>query len=205
MEHRNEVINTGNNFEQLIYKIVEEKCKKNCSFIVHLHKKYFSVERQDYIIPDITIEKIVDGEIFFIIVIECKDYAGSISVSEVEEFHAKLQQIGADNTKGVMVTCNGKYQKSAHKYAKSKGISLTIYDRCSNGFRAGMHIASMFELRRKKIFIYKIIGIIKSTLYLVMGILLFLVICITMPITYCIQLYKKRNDFEKIINDILDN
>lgn len=28
MEHRIEVTNTGSNFEQLIYKVVEEECKK---------------------------------------------------------------------------------------------------------------------------------------------------------------------------------
>lgn len=109
-----------------------------------------------------------------------------------------------------MVTCNGKYQKSAHKYAKSKGISLAVYNRCSNGFVAGVHLTPMSKYKkkkykRKKIFTYKIIEIIKSTLYLVMKILLILILCITMPITYCIQRYKRRNDFKKIINDILNN
>jgi hypothetical protein len=57
-------------------------------------------------------------------VIECKDYRGSIPVDDVEEFHAKLQQIGADNTKGMIFTRTGVYQKSAISYARSKGICL---------------------------------------------------------------------------------
>lgn len=120
-------INTGKKFEDVIFDFVKNKCKDNKNNIPYLHKKYFSVERQDYIIPDITIEKFINEQLFFVIVIECKDYKGSISVSEIEEFHSKLQQIGADNTKGILVTSNGKFQKSALNYAKSKGISLAVF------------------------------------------------------------------------------
>ena len=118
--------NTGSTFEQYIFEKVSEKCKQDNNIIPYLHKRYYSLDRQDYIIPDVTIEKIIDGHMFFVIVIECKDYDGYITVSEMEEFHSKLQQIGADNTKGVMVTRNGKFQKSAKNYAKSKGVSLAI-------------------------------------------------------------------------------
>lgn len=59
-----------------------------------------------------------------IIVIECKDYSNGIPVDDVEEFHAKLQQIGADNTKGIIITKNGCFQRSAVSYAESKGIAL---------------------------------------------------------------------------------
>ena len=59
-----------------------------------------------------------------IIIIECKDYSNSIPVDDVEEFHAKLQQVGADNTKGIIITQNGCFQKSALTYAESKGIAL---------------------------------------------------------------------------------
>lgn len=120
-------MNSGKEFEDMIFDFVKNKCKYNKNNIPYLHKKYFSKERQDYIIPDITIENFINEQLFFIIVIECKDYKGSISVSEIEEFHSKLQQIGADNTKGILVTSNGKFQKSSLNYAKSKGISLAIF------------------------------------------------------------------------------
>jgi hypothetical protein len=37
-------------------------------------------------------------------VFECKDYTGRVPVDDGEEFHAKLQQSGEDNTKGTFVT-----------------------------------------------------------------------------------------------------
>lgn len=55
---------------------------------------------------------------------ECKDYASSIPVDDLEEFHSKLEQIGADKTKGTMV-CRGAYQEGAVQYARSKGIGLS--------------------------------------------------------------------------------
>ena len=89
---------------------------------------YYSKDREDFIKVDISVEKYLgDKELVppsLIIVLECKDYKGYISVDEIEEFHAKLQQIGANNTKGIMVTSSGAFQKSAIKYAKSKGIGL---------------------------------------------------------------------------------
>jgi hypothetical protein len=44
-------------------------------------------------------------------------------VDDVEEFHSKLQQIGADRTKGAIIT-RGTYQESALNYAQSMGIGL---------------------------------------------------------------------------------
>lgn len=44
-------------------------------------------------------------------------------MDDIEEFHAKLEQIGADRTKGTVVT-TGKFQSGAVAYAKSKGIGL---------------------------------------------------------------------------------
>jgi hypothetical protein len=48
---------------------------------------------------------------------------GALSVNEVEEFHAKLQQIGEDKTKGTLVI-SGAMQRSSMAYADSKGIGV---------------------------------------------------------------------------------
>lgn len=91
-------------------------------------KKYYSRDREAYIQTDVSIEKYfsTQDEISpgLIIIIECKDYKDKVTIDDVEEFHAKLQQIGADNTKGMLISRNGKYQKSAINYAKAKGITL---------------------------------------------------------------------------------
>lgn len=105
-----EIKNTGVKFEEYIYNKVKRIIDENKSK-VYLYKKYYSSDRQDYITVDISIEKYVYDKLFSIIVIECKDYKSPLPVDDVEEFHAKLQQIGADNTKGVTVVSEGRFQK----------------------------------------------------------------------------------------------
>lgn len=127
-------INTGKDFENDVFDIIMNLITNN-KFLVSLpnvyvyqQKEYYSKDRESYIKVDISIEKhLGNKEVVppsLIIILECKDYKGFISVSEIEEFHSKLQQIGADNTKGIFVTRNGAFQKSALNYAKSKGIGL---------------------------------------------------------------------------------
>lgn len=88
-------------------------------------KSYYSRDRQSDITTDVSIEAFLPGrdEPTFVWVFECKDYTGRVPVDDVEEFHAKLQQIGADNTKGTFVT-SGALQEGALKYAESKKIGV---------------------------------------------------------------------------------
>jgi hypothetical protein len=55
--------------------------------------------------------------------IECKDYQHPLPVSEVEEFWAKLQQIGGVNVKGA-IAVTGTLQSGAMAFAESKGIDV---------------------------------------------------------------------------------
>lgn len=98
---------------------------------VYKKKSYYSKDRDSGIICDVTVEKYMgnpdeDHDLIpaIIVVIECKDYSNSIPVDDVEEFHTKLQQIGADNTKGIMITKNAAFQKGALNFAKSQHIAL---------------------------------------------------------------------------------
>lgn len=129
--------NTGKDFEDTVYGIIENLVKSNQfmlsePYVKILRKpKYYSKDRDANIICDISVEKYMEDpdrnsslRPAIIVVIECKDYAGSIPVDDVEEFHTKLQQIGADNTKGIMITHTGSFQKSALTFARSKGIAL---------------------------------------------------------------------------------
>lgn len=96
----------------------------NCK-IFH-HKKYFSKDRNADIITDVSIEVYYKGsnEPYLIWIWECKNYNNSIPIDDIEEFHAKLEQIGADKTKGTFITSNGCFQSSCFAYAQSKGIGL---------------------------------------------------------------------------------
>lgn len=129
--------NTGKKFEEEVYKMISEMVNKNEFMVsnpnVKLKRKprYYSKDRNTEIEFDISVEKYLTSpdenkgiKPSIIIVIECKDYSNGIPVDDVEEFHEKLQQIGADNTKGMMITKNGCFQRSALAYAESKGIAL---------------------------------------------------------------------------------
>lgn len=129
--------NTGASFEKKVYELISEIVKKN-EFIVSFPNvrirrkpRYYSKDREAEIEFDISVEKYLRNpdenenmKPSIIVIIECKDYSNSIPVDDVEEFHAKLQQIGADNTKGMMITQKGCFQRSALAYAESKGIAL---------------------------------------------------------------------------------
>lgn len=93
---------------------------------VFLNKKYFSKDRNKKIVTDVSIELIPPGtsQPSLVWIWECKDYSGAVRVNDIEEFHAKLEQIGSDKTKGTMIT-TGYYQESTIQYALSKGIGLT--------------------------------------------------------------------------------
>ncbi len=61
------------------------------------------------------------AEVLF--VVECKHYKNKVSVEDVEEFHSKLDDIGAH--KGIMITTVG-YQAGARKSAIGRGIALAL-------------------------------------------------------------------------------
>lgn len=129
--------NTGTAFEDKVFNIITDLVQSN-EFIVGepyvrvLRKaKYYSRDRDSYIQFEIAVEKYLKNPDIekslrpaIIVVVECKDYISSVPIDDVEEFHAKLQQVGADNTKGIIITRTGAFQKSALKYALSKGITL---------------------------------------------------------------------------------
>ena len=100
-------------------------CASPRSAKIFRKKAYYSRDRQAQIVTDVSIEAFLPERErpSLVWIFECKDYAGSIPVDDIEEFHAKLQQIGEDNTKGTFVT-SGALQRSALAYAQAKGIGV---------------------------------------------------------------------------------
>ncbi|GIA23454.1 restriction endonuclease [Vibrio cholerae] len=88
-------------------------------------KGYYSRDREKNIIVDISIELWPPGSNNYslLIVIECKSLGKSVPVDDIEEFKAKLDQIGGKNTKGIVVARNS-FQDGSQKYAKNQGIGL---------------------------------------------------------------------------------
>lgn len=131
----------GEIFEEAVYMgvkilISQRKFFVNAKYMRLFRKKgYYSIERKKNIITDISVEIYIKDPVKYmeikpsiVIVIECKDYSNALPVDDVEEFHAKLQQIGSDNTKGIIITRYSLYQESAVNYARSKGIMLMDWE-----------------------------------------------------------------------------
>jgi Restriction endonuclease len=121
----------GDTFEQRVFDALTDELKNErlCAAPKHarIHRKkaYHSRDRGSDIITDVSIEVFLPNRSrpSLIWIFECKDYSGSIPIDDVEEFHAKIQQISEDNTKGTIVT-SGALQRGARAYAKAKGIGI---------------------------------------------------------------------------------
>ena len=86
---------------------------------------YYSRDRKKNIIFDVSIEVCRKGSEnpHWIWIWECKNYSHKVPVDDIEEFHAKLNQVGADKTKGTVIS-PAEFDKGAYEFALSKGIGL---------------------------------------------------------------------------------
>ena len=124
-------MNTGKDFELKALEALTHALNTNSlgllpdSCKIFHRKGYYSRDRRSEIVTDISIELYLPGASTWSIlwVWECKDYQTRIPVDDVEEFWAKLNQIGGANVKGGIVT-SGVLQAGALNYAKSKGIAV---------------------------------------------------------------------------------
>jgi len=121
----------GTTYEQDVLKLVRDQLSRgNLAIDPNLcrvrHKpNYFSRDRGKDIIFDVSIEvsRKTATEPYWIWIWESKNYSHTVPVDDVEEFHAKLSQVGADRTKGSMITSVG-YDPGSVEFARSKGIGL---------------------------------------------------------------------------------
>ncbi|RJN38313.1 hypothetical protein D3X76_14045, partial [Acinetobacter baumannii] len=92
---------------------------------IYKQKKYYSKDREDYIIFDVAIEVFLfdQKEPYLVILIECKNYEKSVPVDDIEEFSTKVSQVGKHYTKAICITKNG-FQKGALNVAKNRKIGL---------------------------------------------------------------------------------
>lgn len=124
-------VSKGESFEERVYGALSEELRNERLCVVPKHaeifrkKAYYSRDREANIITDVSIEVFLPKKEHptLVWVFECKDYSGSVPAADIEEFHAKIQQIGEDNTKGTFVT-SGALQSGALTYAKSKKIGV---------------------------------------------------------------------------------
>ncbi len=89
-------------------------------------KAYYSKEQGGNITFDIAIEVYGEGsnEPFFIVLVECKNYSGSVPVGDVRNFSESVRQVGGH--KGIMIS-TGAFQKGALELCETKRIGVIRY------------------------------------------------------------------------------
>lgn len=133
MSKNTNTVSKGDKFESQVHDLIK-KLVENEEFIVSGKKSrvfwkkgYYSQARKKDIIFDISIETYLENakDYSSLIIIECKDYEGTVPVNDVEEFGSKLNQVGEHNTKGIIFTKTA-FQLGASNFAVSKGIGIAI-------------------------------------------------------------------------------
>jgi hypothetical protein len=109
---------TSHAYEQFTQRVMQSLL----DVVVHHQRVYTGRISQREIKVDVSFTyNVVGADLLFLV--ECKCYGHSVAVDEVEEFHSKIDDIGAH--KGIMVTTVG-FQEGAIKTARGRGIALAI-------------------------------------------------------------------------------
>ncbi|MGG5289160.1 ImmA/IrrE family metallo-endopeptidase [Pseudomonas shirazensis] len=121
----------GDLFEERVYDYLKRELEQGDLWFspkfsqIFRKKKYYSREREDFIVFDISIEvkRPELTEPSMIVLIECKHYGSTIPVNDVEEFCSKIVQVTGANVKGIFASASA-FQAGAFKFAKNKGVAL---------------------------------------------------------------------------------
>lgn len=124
----------GDKFEEQVFDFLSQEIahdrfyfRSDCCQIFR-KKGYFSSARESDIIFDIAIEVSMPGfdKPSILVLIECKNYSGTVSVDNIEEFGSKISQVSGFNAKGIFATTSA-FQSGTFSFARNKGFSLLRY------------------------------------------------------------------------------
>lgn len=140
----------GDDFElkslEIIKKAIEEgqlgHTGKYAKIYTKSDKGYYSEKRKKEIYFDLTIEIWPPNANRYVLIyiIECKNYENRVPVSDLEEFHNKIQQVSGVNVKGIFIT-NSPLQEGAYNYAESIGM-MVIQGESSEKYNIILHKSS---------------------------------------------------------------
>ena len=109
---------TSDDYEKFIQQVMASLV----GVTVHHQRVYTGRVSQRDIKIDVSFNYDIAGaDLLFLV--ECKCYGHSVPVDDVEEFHSKIDDIGAH--KGIMITTVG-FQEGAIKTARGRGIALAL-------------------------------------------------------------------------------
>ena len=112
---------TSDDYERFVQNVMRELVRDSVD-VRHQHTYVGKVSGRK-IKVDVSFEIILAGGAKILVLVECKHYSHTVEVSDIEEFHSKIDDIGAH--KGIMVTTEG-YQSGTKAVAKGREIALAL-------------------------------------------------------------------------------
>jgi len=111
--------NASQDYESFVQRVVESLVGVD----VFHGKEYEGRITGRKIKVDVSFVLSIAGGASLLVLVECKHYGHRVPVDDVEEFHSKLDDIGAQ--KGILVTTIG-FQEGAVKAARGRRIALAL-------------------------------------------------------------------------------
>jgi hypothetical protein len=105
----------GDRFEEQVFEFLSREINEGRFYAfrpecckIFRKKGYYSRDREDFIIFDISVEVFLPGfeTPSLLVLIECKNYSGKVPVGDIEEFGSKIRQVAGFNAKGIFASIN---------------------------------------------------------------------------------------------------
>lgn len=111
----------SDNYEQFTQRVIDSFV--DADVVVHRQRRYTGRISQREIKVDVSFNYKIAAGANVLFLVECKCYNHRVPVDDIEEFHSKIDDIGAH--KGIIVTTVG-FQEGAVKTAQGRGIALAL-------------------------------------------------------------------------------
>lgn len=125
----------GDRFEEQVFEFLSREINEGRFYAfrpecckVFRKKGYYSRDREDFIIFDISVEVFLPGfeTPSLLVLIECKNYSGKVPVGDIEEFGSKISQVAGFNAKGVFASASA-FQSGTFNIARNRGFGVLRY------------------------------------------------------------------------------
>ncbi|WP_247267582.1 ImmA/IrrE family metallo-endopeptidase [Pseudomonas sp. YL2] len=125
----------GDRFEEQLFEFLSREINEGRFYAfrpecckIFRKKGYYSRDREDFIIFDISVEVFLPGfeTPSLLVLIECKNYSGKVPVGDIEEFGSKISQVAGFNAKGVFASASA-FQSGTFNIARNRGFGVLRY------------------------------------------------------------------------------
>ncbi|WP_445493792.1 ImmA/IrrE family metallo-endopeptidase [Pseudomonas sp. 8(2025)] len=122
----------GDRFEEQVFDFLSREISEGRFYAfrpeccnIFRKKGYYSRDREDFIIFDVSVEIFLPGfeTPSLLVLIECKNYSGTVPVGDIEEFGSKISQVTGFNAKGVFASASA-FQSGTFNIARNRGFGV---------------------------------------------------------------------------------